>query len=442
MELHQAQKEVAKDNHDFRVVNCGRQFGKTTLAILEMIACAYAKGGREVAYFATTHDQARNIAWTMLKEATQSIWAKKPNETLLELYVTAQDGKTSRITLRGFENVETARGQQFDLLVIDEVAQMKDWVYSWDAILAPTLIFRKGKALFISTPLGYNHFYDLYQKGQKESPYYKSWTFTSYDNPFLPREKIEQEKENATEDWFAQEYLADFRRHTGLVYKEFTDQHIKELPGFVPHYFIRGCDRGYVNPSAVPIIAVDKEGLWYQIDEIYEPQLTNPVLYEKLKEISQKHGIKSYELSTMDSAQIGDILELAEMGADFIPVSKVSGEKDKNYVLYKVQKFAERLKIKKGKPGYYVHPRCVNTIEEFKHYEWKKVKEEQKDEPLKMNDHMMDALGDLNAMYLHQFPAKKDPYADKIPGTYIEPALVPDDQNDWTSEPNDRIIDL
>ena len=118
MELHTTQKIVASDNHDYRVVCCGRQWGKTTLAVLEMVACAYAGGGREIAYFATTYDQARNIAWTILKEFSRSIWSKPPNESRLELYITTQDKGESRITLRGFENIETAPTQQFYFFII------------------------------------------------------------------------------------------------------------------------------------------------------------------------------------------------------------------------------------------------------------------------------------------------------------------------------------
>jgi len=185
-----------------------------------MIACAYAKSGKIIAYFATTYDQARNIAWNMLREAAAPIIIKT-NEQRLEVTVRTQDGGESFISLRGFENIETARGQQFDFLVIDELSYMRNWDYSWQSILEPTLAFRKGKALFISTPSGFNHFYALWELGQQTNPHHKSWHFTSYENPYLPKERIEKAKQTSTEDYFAQEYLADFRKYTGLVYKEF-----------------------------------------------------------------------------------------------------------------------------------------------------------------------------------------------------------------------------
>ena len=259
MQFHQTQAIVASDTHDYRVVNCGRQWGKTTLAVYEMIACAYAKGGREVAYFATTYDQARNIAWRILKDASRAAWSKEPNESRLELFIKSIDGGESRITLRGFENVETARGQQFDFLVIDEVAQMRNWDYAWQAILEPTLAFRKGKALFISTPVGFNHFKTMYDLGQPDNEVWKSWRFKSEDNPFLPKDRIERARQQNTPDYFAQEYEADFTKATGLAFKMWNRE-VNLIDSFdVPSEWQRGrgFDYGSNDPTASVRIAID-----------------------------------------------------------------------------------------------------------------------------------------------------------------------------------------
>jgi len=236
MELHQTQKIVAKDDSEYRVVVCGRQWGKTTLAVEEMVACAYAGKDKEIGYMASTFDQARNIAWRMAKEKTEPIWSRPPNESRLELVVKTQDEGESRIILGGYENIETYRGRQFDLLVPDEVALMRNFEYNWNAILEPTLAFRKGKALFLGTPKGFDHLHKLYLLGQdSDNTFYKSWRFTSYENPFLPKERIEQAKKTNTENYFAQEYLADFRKYTGLVYKDF-DREVHVIDPFVLEY--------------------------------------------------------------------------------------------------------------------------------------------------------------------------------------------------------------
>ena len=226
MELHKTQKIVAESKKRYRVVNCGRQWGKTFLSCSEMMGRAYYLSDQSIAYFATTRDQARNIAWANLKDMTRPLWSRKPNETLLELYIRNQYRNENVITLRGFENVETARGQQFNMMILDEVASMPRFKYAWEAILQPTLLFRKGEAMFISTPKGYNHFNDLYQKEQ-HSKEWQSFTFTTYDNPYIEKQEIENIRQQVTTDYFNQEYLAMFTRFTGLVYKEFNqDVHV------------------------------------------------------------------------------------------------------------------------------------------------------------------------------------------------------------------------
>ena len=84
MPLTPPQAEIAKDSHRFRVINCGRRFGKTTLAVEEIKAVALSKDAR-IAYIAPTYQQARDIAWQMLlKELGQ---VAKVNESRLELSV-------------------------------------------------------------------------------------------------------------------------------------------------------------------------------------------------------------------------------------------------------------------------------------------------------------------------------------------------------------------
>jgi len=343
MEFHQSQALVASDTHDYRVVNCGRQWGKTTLAVYEMIACAYAKSAREVAYFATTYDQARNIAWRMLKDASMAAWSKDPNESRLELFIKTIDGGESRITLRGFENVETARGQQFDLLVIDEVAQMRNWEYAWQAILEPTLAFREGKALFISTPVGFNHFKDMYDLGQNESTIWKSWRFKSLDNPFLPPDRIERARLQNTPDYFAQEYEADFTRATGLAFKMWGRDYNLIDSFDVPNEWQRGrgFDYGSSDPTASLRIAIDNEDNWF-VERCYKAKLQ--VIRDHANAIlSQDYGlsfIPIYGDPTGDQWE----KEFEQVNLIIKPANKEIGQGMRGWVEYGVEVINQRLK--------------------------------------------------------------------------------------------------
>ena len=102
MKLHQAQTRIAKSRHRFRVICCGRRFGKTTLAVEEIRAKAFSKPCR-ISYIAPTYQQSRDIAWEMLKREFGDLIINI-NESRLELKVLTQQHKESIIVLRGWES--------------------------------------------------------------------------------------------------------------------------------------------------------------------------------------------------------------------------------------------------------------------------------------------------------------------------------------------------
>ena len=276
MILTPAQGQIAKDTHRFRVLNCGRRFGKTVLAIEEMVGVAIKKKDRRVAYFAPTRDDAREIAWAMLTKKCENITTYK-NESLLQLRIMTEDGGESLIALYGWESVQErgkGRGLANDFIVCDEVSNYRNFWVGWNEVLSPTLIDRKGSAMFISTPKGFNHFYDLHNIENK-NPDYKSFHFTSYDNPHIPKEEIDRERLSKPEDTFAQEYLADFRKTQGLVYKEFDrDRHLFEGEVSNVIEFIGGVDFGFTNPCAVLHIKKDYDNNYWVTNEWYHTERT------------------------------------------------------------------------------------------------------------------------------------------------------------------------
>lgn len=280
MILHTTQKIVAQDNHRFRVVNCGRRWGKTTLAVLEMVAKAVFKDDSRVVYIAPTYQQARDIAWNELKKICEPVQTNV-NESRLEITIKTKTGGSSIIWLRGWESVETLRGQRFDFVVIDEIASMRNFWLNWQEVIRPTLTDRKGEVLFISTPKGFNHFYDLYNFNDED---YKSFHYTSYDNPFLPQEEIDKAKQELPEDRFSQEYMADFRKQQGLVYREFSrDRHVFEtMPERVDEY-IAGIDFGFTNPTAVIHIKRDGDDNYYVTEEWYKTGRTEEQIAEYVR---------------------------------------------------------------------------------------------------------------------------------------------------------------
>ena len=117
--LKKPQWTVFTCDQRFRVLVAGRRFGKTYLALAELIRAAWASGCLAW-YVAPTYKQAKRIAWKALKKMTQPYWAGKPNET--DLRIELISGGT--ICLRGADNYDSLRGDGLDFLVLDEYASM------------------------------------------------------------------------------------------------------------------------------------------------------------------------------------------------------------------------------------------------------------------------------------------------------------------------------
>lgn len=375
--LHPAQAKIALDTHRFRVVNCGRRFGKTTLAVWEMFAIAVAKQDARVAYIAPTYQQARDIAWAELKKICGPI-AESINESRLEVIVKNQHGGTSKISLRGWEAVETLRGQLFDFLVLDEISSYRDFWNHWQEVLRPTLTDRRGQGLFISTPKGFNHFYHLYNMQAKDKDY-RSFHFSTLDNPYIPKEEVAKAKLELTEDRFAQEYMADFRKTEGLVYKEFIRQ--KHIFAEKPQNIVKtilGVDFGFNNPAAVLTIKKDDDNRYFVTSEWYKRGQTDAQVADYAS------ALQANEVYP-DPASASGVEELRQRGVNVRDVIKGSDS-----IRNGINTVRELFKSNR----LFIHIDCVNLIMELETYAYpeKKPDQNEQENPIKENDHALDAL--------------------------------------------------
>lgn len=461
IQLTPAQLQIAQDKHRYRIICAGRRFGKSTLARMLLLQMMTAMPGLYWIVSPTFTQSVQNHWREILREFPQNLIVKKYEGRSVTVRTTQSENKRkellkeyptisaleletriqhlySTLELKGADNPDTLRGVKLRGLCVDEIASIRAWSWLWNEVLSATLLDYSAPAIFIGTPKGYNHFYELFNLGQRTEGEYKSWRFSSYDNPTIKAEEINKKKEDMLEDVFMQEYMADFRKYTGLVYKEFDRQiHVKDmsLEEFQPIYWMKGLDRGFTNPTAVSIVAVNKDGDWYQTHELYKTGLTNSQLHNELLALDDLAGVPEYEYETMDSAAASDIAELNGLGHSFIGVVKQSGETNLNYVRYKIQRWADRLRVNpaSGRPRYIVHPRNVKTIWEHETYSWPEKKDQlsnDSEQPLKLNDHIVDELADLNAMHEHYFEEKSLLIgAGKIPGTYIPASDETQDAN-------------
>lgn len=196
----------------FNVIVCHRRWGKTVFSVNELAdqALRCEKESPQYAYIAPTYGQAERIAWDMLKKYTKNIPGVIYNESKLTCTIPRADrGDRIKIMLLGAENPDSIRGIYLDGVILDEFAEMDPRV--WGQVVRPAVADRKGWAIFIGTPKGENHFYDVYRTALKNSG--KGW-FTivhkSSTSGVLPNDEVDALRAEMTEDEFAQEMECSF----------------------------------------------------------------------------------------------------------------------------------------------------------------------------------------------------------------------------------------
>ena len=208
------QQKVWNDPVRFQVIAAGRRTGKSRLAAWKLIIEGLAATKGSVFYVAPTQGQARDIMWDMLLELGNPVIA---SSHVNNLQIKLVNGAT--IALKGADRPETMRGVSLKFLVMDEYADMKPEV--WEQILRPALADQKGSAMFIGTPMGRNHFYELYTYAcVAEDETFAGYHFTSYDNPLLDNAEIEAAKKSMSTFSFRQEFMASFEAQGSELFKE------------------------------------------------------------------------------------------------------------------------------------------------------------------------------------------------------------------------------
>ena len=383
MALSLAQKTVAQDNHRFRVVCAGRRFGKTFLAIREL--CFHAKEpDQDVLYVAPTFGQAKHIVWRQLKNRLQDLnWIKKVNET--ELTITLRNN--SRIYLKGADAYDRLRGGQYNFIVIDEMADIVP--EAWYETLRPTLSNTLGKALFIGTPKGLNHFYDLYQNSQTDKDHWSAYSFTTLEGGNVPEDEIHQARRDLDSKTFKQEYEASFETFAGRIYYAFERAlNVQEPAVLNTHTVYVGADFNVSPMSAT--IAVREGNDLYVIDEIKMYSSNTNELADEIKTRYPRSKVWIYPDpagSARKSSANGITDHIILANAGFV----VKAPRSHTPVRDRINAVNSRLCDSTGIRHLFVNPKCKYTIESLE----RQVYKEGTSQPDKESgyDHMNDALG-------------------------------------------------
>lgn len=272
----------------------------------------------------------------------------------------------SYVEFFGAEDVGKVRGPGRDILYVNEANLLPYNVYK-------QLALRTTKTIFLDfNPVEESSW--VYDESDKEGNFLIHSTYK--DNlPFLSKEQVDEIEslQFADENLWKVFGLGQRGATSDVVYTHWKQVH--EMPGRGEVFY--GQDFGYNVPSALVEIEVWEGGIYVK-EILYETKLTTGDLIERYKGLNLN---KSAEIFC-DSAEPKTIEELRRAGYN-------AKESDKDVT--------EGIRKVKSMP-LYITQSSVNVIKEIKSYKWRTdssgrtVKDKDKDEPVKFNDHSMDAM--------------------------------------------------
>jgi hypothetical protein len=398
--LHPAQSQVFEDmfikqTARFMPVCCSRGFGKSYLAgvaavtaVYELLELPERVPNKNVGIIAPTYDQVTDIYYPLIAY-----------ELGMEHHVISSSRDLGRfkfpknveLRLLSYEAVERLRGKGYYFIVWDEVSSCTKGITpkeAWEGIIQPCIATRwsparaahygarsPGRALFPSTPKGFNFFYDLFNY-QEIDDTWKSYHFDYHHSPFLDPTEIERIKHSIDPIEFASEYLASFKDSGNNVFYCFDrNKHVtKDLPDFTPPADGERGEDVHVNIDfnvgiqASSIFAV--RGKQLHILNEFKGHPDTETLASAIANTYKGHTIYAYPdpsgRARKSSAPVGrtDFSILESYGIRCLARPKAPP------IVDSVNAVNRKLLTAAGDVEFYVHPRCTGVISSLERTKW------------------------------------------------------------------------
>lgn len=387
----------------FKILACGRRYGKTTFGGNELTACMcdptevgyywivgpnYVQGEKE--FRVVYHNLVRKLGFgSKIKKQYNVLQGnmriEMPWGTILEV--------------KSAERKDSLLGEGLLGVVMAEAARhSRD---TWEQYVRPTLTDAHGWAIFPSTPRGYNWFQGLWLMGTIGDPMYESWRLPSWENPIVypggreDPELLEIER-NTSPQFFAQEYAAEFTAFAGKIYDEFDPKiHVRPIEYNPMYQNFWVFDYGWNNPFVCLDVMVDSE------DNVYvwrEYQVSHMSSWEHGHILIARENPEGFHLDGKFGDPRGaDSAANLELVIGSIFSEQVETEIGVEYV-------KRWLKIQpNGKPKLFIDPSCTDLIRQMEqlHYEESREDKNPREGQYKHDDHGPDALRYFMGQYFY-----------------------------------------
>ncbi len=406
--LKRAQWQVFTSPKRFRVLVAGRRFGKTQLALHELLRAAAEKPNAIAWYVAPTYRQAKRIAWSRLKELTRD----DPAHTICETDLSIHFHGAGAIALRGADNVDGLRGNGLDFVVLDEFATMKPQV--WSEVLRPALADRRGRALFIGTPQGHNHLYDRFEAAQSHREW-AAFHFTTLDGGNVTLEELAGAASELDARLYRQEFEASFESVAlGRAYHSFTrEQNVRASTYNANLRLVWSLDFN-VNPMC-SVLAQRNGDVVHVLDEIVLEDAHTSMACERFwqrvqpyRHIAGALTLDIYGDASGHQRRTSGTLTDWNLIRDFFSqlrgqaVVQIKADTVNPSVRDRVNVVNSRLQNAAGETRLYIDPKCKELIADLERVCWRTDSFGQPTAELDKSDRMRTHLSDALGYYLAQ----------------------------------------
>jgi hypothetical protein len=402
--LHEGQSQVFTDlfleqTVRHAVVVASRGWGKSWFAgtcavnaVFELLELHRNVPNKNVYIIAPTYDQVTDIYYPMLayQMGLEDYCIKSSRDTGIFWF-----DKDVVLRLVSYEAVERLRGKGAYFVVNDEVSSWKKGIglkEAWEGVIQPCIATRwspkraraylaksPGRSLTISTPMGYNYFYDMSNMGERD-PLWRSYHFDYHSSPFLDPDEIERIKHNIDPLRFAREYLANFEDSGNNVFYCFNRKtHVtSDIPEFRQATSYQKMDGEEIHCAIDFNVGIQATSVWairgnqaHCLDE-FKGHPDTETLAQVLKAKYKNKGHKVYvypdpsgkDRKTSAAVGVTDFSILQSAGLTVLAKNKAPG------IVDSVACVNRKLKTAAGDVDAYIHPRCVGTITSLERTSW------------------------------------------------------------------------
>ncbi|WP_297637926.1 PBSX family phage terminase large subunit [uncultured Clostridium sp.] len=372
-------------NYDtrFNIYYGGAGSGKSKFVVQKMILKYLTYQNRKCLVIRKISNTLRDSIFAEFKTVIAD-WGLYDKCVIRNTLLTIEFPNGSQILFKGLDDPEKIKSiSGIDDIVIEEATDIDQMDYS-----------QLNLRLRSKNP--FNQIHIMFNPVSKSNWVYKMWFAnpslehkntmimkTTYkDNRFLPADYVESlEEYKITNPIYYRIYaLGEFASLEKLVYTNWEEKQFdyrEILRGRENSQALFGLDFGYINdPSAFVALVVDKDKKEIFIfDEFYKKGLLNDEIAAEIK----SKGYAKEEI-TADSAEQKSIEEIRRLN-----IPRIKGAK-KGLIIIGIQAI-QQYKM-------FVHPNCINVIEELKNYAWQKDKRtgEYINKPIDTFNHALDAL--------------------------------------------------